>query len=106
MSLPLTLVVSSADNDSCQSENIEHTYTTRTSLVQIARSMKIYLVTGDKKIMDRKAMVDSDDVSDVGSLITNQDKEIDDIFSDANVLTATKPFLDAPATTIRVIDKR
>ncbi|KAE9382288.1 hypothetical protein BT96DRAFT_952293 [Gymnopus androsaceus JB14] len=54
----------------------------------------------NKKIMERnKGMrekaLDTDAVSDIESLITIEDKEMDTICPDPHVFTAAKPFLDA-----------
>lgn len=77
----------------------------------IARLKKLPLqlhLEMNKKIMDRnrarreKALVE-DDISDVESLITIEDEEMDDICLDPDVFTATKPFLDA--ATIREMNR-
>ncbi|KAJ3750639.1 hypothetical protein DFH05DRAFT_1565984 [Lentinula detonsa] len=63
----------------------------------------------NKKIMDRnrarreRACVNTDDTSDVESLITIEDEEMDDIRSDPDVFATFKPLLD-PAT-IRELNK-
>ncbi|KAJ3742825.1 hypothetical protein DFH05DRAFT_1257656 [Lentinula detonsa] len=63
----------------------------------------------NKKIMDRnrarreRACSNSDEVSDVESLITIEDEEMDDIRSDPDVFAAAKPLLDA--ATIRELNR-
>ncbi|KAJ3978232.1 hypothetical protein F5890DRAFT_1569664 [Lentinula detonsa] len=78
----------------------------------IARLKKLPLqsrLETNKKIMDRnkarreRACSNTEEVSDVESLITIEDEEMDDIRSDPDVFTAAKALLDA--ATIRELNK-
>ncbi|KAE9384887.1 hypothetical protein BT96DRAFT_982194 [Gymnopus androsaceus JB14] len=77
------------------------THTNETRITRLKKLPVQSRLEMNRKIMDRnkarreKACTTADDVSDVESLITIEDEEMDNIRSDPDVFALAKPYLDA-----------